>query len=62
MNELLVSIGYGFLANCCFYTGCLFNRIGRVLFWLLKKTYGTSDKLFDMAIRFFDKDKGEKHV
>ena len=60
MSELLIAIYYGFLAKCCFYSGCLLNRIGRVLYWMLKRVYGTSDKLFDEAIRLFN--KGEQHA
>lgn len=50
---------YGFLAKCCFYAGCFLNRINSVLFWVMKKIYGTSEKLFDEAIRLFD--KGEQN-
>ena len=55
-----LAIYYGFLANCCFYSGCILNRIGSCLYWLLKHTYGASGKLFDEAIRIYD--EGEKYA
>ena len=60
MNELLIAIYYGFLAKCCFYAGCFLNRIGFVLSWIVKRTYGASSKLFDEAICLYD--KGEKYA
>lgn len=60
MRETLLVIYYDFLANCCFYSGCILfysgcilNRIGHCLYWLLARTYGASAKLFDEATRLY---------
>lgn len=60
MNELLIAIYCGFLAKCCLYAGCFLNRIGSILFWIMQRIHGTSGKLFDEAIRFYD--EGEKYA
>ena len=50
---------YGFLANCCFYTGCFLNRINSVLILVMNRIYCASGKMFDEAIRLFG--KGEQN-
>ena len=60
MNKMRRMLYYGFLAKCCFYAGCFLNRIGSVLFWIMQRIYGTSGKLFDEAIHFYN--EGEKYA